>query len=52
MKPLIDPEQIERDGVIPEDFKDSHPGAHFCKDWDFMLIWETTAEWEACLCDL
>lgn len=24
---------------------------HFCPDWDYMAIDETTPEWEACLCD-
>lgn len=44
------PEQIEKDGVITPEFREAHPGAHFCADWDFMLIWKDTAEWDACLC--
>lgn len=23
---------------------------HYCPDWDFMAIDETTPEWEACTC--
>ncbi len=44
------PREIEKAGVIPPGFRDEHPGAHFCADWDFMLIWKGTAEWDACLC--
>ena len=42
--------EIERVGIIPAGFRDYYPGAHFCKEWDFMLIWKGTAEWDACLC--
>lgn len=44
------PEQIEKVGVITPEFREEHPGAHFCADWDFMVIWKGTPEWDACLC--
>ncbi len=45
-----DVEEIERAGTIPDGFSLDRPGAHFCKEWDFMLIWKGTPEWDACLC--
>ena len=25
-------------------------GAHYCYDWDFLPVDETTPEWDACVC--
>ena len=28
----------------------TNPGAHFCTEWDFLLIAPGETEWEACSC--
>lgn len=40
----------ETTGVMSKELKDSQPTAHFCPDWDFLVIWEGCSEFEACLC--
>ncbi len=43
---------IEDAGHVPEGFKERHPGAHLCPDWDFMLIWDGCPEMGGCLCGM
>lgn len=43
-------EIAERTGTIPKELKEIHPTAHFCIEWDGMVIWEGCEEYEACTC--
>ena len=42
---------IEDSWHVPMYFKEDHPGAHLCPDWDFMLIWDGCPEMGCCLCE-
>ena len=30
----------------------TNPGAHYCTEWDFLLIAPDEPEWDACLCHI
>lgn len=53
--------EAERDRLAAELRNDRHelkrlmqavPGAHFCQDWDGLLVWPGTPEADACTCPL
>lgn len=42
--------EIERDGVIPEECSFLNPTLHFCPDWQGALIDSSDPEYERCSC--
>jgi len=42
--------EIERDGVIPDECRFLNPTLHFCPDWQGALIDSSDPEYERCAC--
>lgn len=44
-------EEAERTGRISDELMTLVPTAHFCPEWDFMLVYDDGGpEWDCCLC--
>lgn len=43
--------EADKAGYITRWDADRLPGAHFCPDWDFMLVAHGMPEMDACTCD-
>lgn len=43
--------QIERDGVIPDECRFMNESLHFCSGWDGLLIDNSDPEFSHCKCE-